>query len=140
MDNQTTGNNEKIRVLVVEDHPGYRHAIVEDLKRSGLIEVVAEAETGEEALLACEEFRPAVILQDIRLKGKMTGHDVMEELRKKGNPVKIVAMSAEKYALASRPSDIGADYCLVKPLDEEELIKIIVELAGQPPRYDYFKG
>jgi DNA-binding NarL/FixJ family response regulator len=62
------------RVLVVDDHAGYRAALRRLLEADGF-DVVGEAADGEAALVAIAELRPEVVLVDINLPG-MDGFDV----------------------------------------------------------------
>ena len=55
-----------LRVLVCDDHPLFRRAVVTSLEDSGL-EVVAEAATGSEAVRRAIDHAPDVILMDLRM-------------------------------------------------------------------------
>lgn len=55
------------RVVVVDDEPGIRRILELTLRRSGRYEVVAEAATGEAALVAVREHQPDVVLLDLML-------------------------------------------------------------------------
>ena len=58
---------EGVRVLIADDQPVLRHGLKSLLEGSGKICVVAEAGTGEEALVAAARSRPDVVLMDIRM-------------------------------------------------------------------------
>lgn len=58
-----------IRVLVVDDHPVVRGGVVGLLGEEPDIEVVAEASSGDEAVLLASEHRPDVVLMDLRMPG-----------------------------------------------------------------------
>lgn len=66
------------RVLVVDDHPGFRAAVRALLVAEGF-EVVAEAETAVGALDEARLHRPDVVLLDIRLPD-IDGIDLAEQL------------------------------------------------------------
>jgi DNA-binding NarL/FixJ family response regulator len=55
-----------LRVLVCDDHPLFRRAVVTSLEESGL-DVVAEAATGAEAIERAIDHAPDVILMDLRM-------------------------------------------------------------------------
>ena len=57
-----TFNNQKVTVVVADDHPLFRDGLVRALTGSGLVEVVAEADDGPAALAAIKEHRPQVAL------------------------------------------------------------------------------
>src|SRR4051794_29162510 len=56
-----------IRVLVAEDHPMFRRALVCALDASGDIDVVAEASTGDTAVTAAIETSPDVVVMDLEM-------------------------------------------------------------------------
>jgi PAS domain S-box-containing protein len=70
------------RVLLVEDHPFAADAMASLLRLEGL--EVRTAYTGREALEAAPDFRPQLILCDMRL-GDMNGLEVIRELRSKAS-------------------------------------------------------
>ena len=57
----------KIRVLVVEDSLTVRKRLVEVLESDGELEVVAQAENGQQAIELCQALRPDVITLDMHL-------------------------------------------------------------------------
>lgn len=65
-------------VLVVDDHEGFRSAVLAILESAGL-RVVGEAATGIEALEATVRLRPAVVLLDVLLPD-VDGFAVAREL------------------------------------------------------------
>ena len=56
-----------IRVLIADDHPIFRFGMQALLATEGDIEVVGEANTGEEALILAKELTPDVVLMDINM-------------------------------------------------------------------------
>ena len=61
--------NEKIRVLVVDDHPLFRQGVVHSLGTDSGLTVVGETASGEEALKLARELLPDVVLLDISMPG-----------------------------------------------------------------------
>lgn len=59
----------RTRLLIVDDHFVVRSGLVMSLEVAGELEVVAEAETGEQALEAYARHRPDVVLMDLQLPG-----------------------------------------------------------------------
>jgi len=57
---------DRIRVMVVDDHPVWRDGIRGDLEGSGVATVVAEASDGGEAIELALEHMPDVVLMDLR--------------------------------------------------------------------------
>ncbi len=60
---------EQLRVLVADDHPVFRSGMMALLSSSAGIEVVGEAETGEQAIALAAELRPDVVLMDLQMPG-----------------------------------------------------------------------
>ena len=58
-----------IKVLVVDDHELVRSGISRLLSDAKGIEVVGEAESGEEAVQFAKEYEPDIVLMDIRMPG-----------------------------------------------------------------------
>ncbi len=72
----------KYSIVVVEDEAIIRRDIEAVLKKHGH-EVVASCASGEEALEACLEYRPQLVLMDIVLTGKGSGIDAANLIREK---------------------------------------------------------
>jgi len=81
-----------IRLLIVDDHPGFR-ARARDLFEADGFDVVGEAVDGDSALAAARAIKPEVILLDIQLPD-MDGFEVAERLRADGHPPAIVLTSS----------------------------------------------
>jgi DNA-binding NarL/FixJ family response regulator len=73
-----------IRVVLVEDEMLVRHGIRGLLSLGQEIDVVAEVSDGEEAISVIREYRPDVVLSDVRMP-KRSGIDVLEALRETGS-------------------------------------------------------
>lgn len=61
--------NERIRVLVVDDHPLFRQGVVHSIESDPRLTVVGETASGEEALKLARELLPDVVLLDISMPG-----------------------------------------------------------------------
>lgn len=83
----------KIRVLIVDDHPVVRRGLRGLLSVHNDLEVVAEAEDSTSALAAVGDFRPDVIVLDIRLPGP-DGIEAAYQLRQLAPDAKIIVLTA----------------------------------------------
>lgn len=81
-----------IRVIISEDQRMLRGALGTLLNFEEDIEVIAQAENGEEALAFIEKLQPDVCLLDIEMPIK-SGLDVAEELQASGSPCKIIMLT-----------------------------------------------
>jgi DNA-binding NarL/FixJ family response regulator len=113
----------KVRVVLADDHPVTRAGIRKFLDKDPDIEVVAEAETGEDTLRLVQEHHPDVLLLDMELPG-IKGVDVARQLRESGSAVRILALSSyddKQYIFGLLAA--GASGYLIK----EEIAQTIVE-------------
>ncbi|MBI4758948.1 MAG: response regulator transcription factor, partial [Chloroflexi bacterium] len=88
-----------IRVLLADDHPALRVGLRVLLEQAPDIVVVGEMGDGREALAQIEALRPEVIVLDCQLPG-MEGTAVAAEVRRRGLPTRVLALSAyadERY-------------------------------------------
>ena len=108
-----------MRFLIVEDDAMLADGLARTLQAAGhAADCVANA---EHAALALEHEPFDVVLLDLGLPG-MDGFDLLKRLRKRGNTVPVIVISA-RDALGDRVRglDLGADDYLVKPFEHAEL-------------------
>ncbi len=79
------------RILIVDDHAGFRAAARRALERAGWT-VVGEAGTGADGLLAARTLEPAVVLLDVGLPD-MSGLEVARQLRDGAPQLAVVVVS-----------------------------------------------
>ncbi len=70
----------RIRVMLVDDHPIVRQGVASLLADEAEVEVVGEARTGEEAVDTFRKLKPDVTLMDLRLPG-MSGVEAIQKIR-----------------------------------------------------------
>lgn len=119
-----------IQVIIVDDHPFFREGVREVLSAQTDIDVVAEAETGEEALTLIPDVKPDVTLMDVNLPG-MNGLQVTKTLKDRHPALKFIILTAydddEQIYHAIR---IGASAYFAKDVAPGELISTIRAVAG----------
>lgn len=104
----------KIKVLVTDDHQLFREGVANLLFSTPDIEVVAQAEDGEQAIEKAKHFKPDVILLDIAMP-KMNGIETTRKIKAEMPNVKIIAVSmhsAKQYVKGIL--EAGADGYLLK--------------------------
>lgn len=84
---------EKIRILVADDHPMLREGLVAVLATRSDFEVVGEAADGNETVRLAERLDPDVILLDLEMPG-MDGVAVLNRLRDEGSTARTVVFTA----------------------------------------------
>jgi DNA-binding NarL/FixJ family response regulator len=82
----------EVRVLVVDDHRGFRAAASAVLRRVSGFSVVGQAASAEEALEQAEALHPDLVLMDIRLPG-MNGVDATRLLTGRAPDTVVVLVS-----------------------------------------------
>jgi len=121
-------------ILIVEDEPLVAQEIKLRLEAQGH-QVLATAETGEDALNLVNQVRPELVLMDIGLKGAMDGVDTAASLWSwYGLPVIYLSGYSDRETVM-RARHTGAFGYLVKPVKEHEL-EIAVEMAVMKSQSD----
>lgn len=88
---------------------------------------VATAETGEQALEMVKQQEFGVVVLDVRLPGK-TGIRVLQELKAQNAKIKSIIITAyPSEDMASKATRLGAVDYLVKPVNPDDLEKLIRE-------------
>ena len=114
-----------IRVMLADDHILMREGIRQLLEFDGSIEVVEEANDGDECLEKLKRSKPDVLLLDINMP-KKNGIEVLEEIKKQKINVKVLILTVHnevEYLL--RAVDIGVDGYILKDSESAELKKAI---------------
>jgi DNA-binding NarL/FixJ family response regulator len=121
-----------IRVLIVDDHSVVRQGLRMFLAMDGEIEVVGEAENGEEALSRANTLKPDVILMDL-LMPKMDGITAIGQLRHLLPEAEVIALtSVLEDASVVGAIKAGAIGYLLKDTHADELcLSIKAAAAGQ---------
>jgi DNA-binding NarL/FixJ family response regulator len=109
-------------ILVVDENARFRAFASGLLARAGFGTV--EAASGEEAMAAAREGRPALVLLDVRLPD-VSGFEVCQRLRGEfGDDLPIIFVSGDRIEPLDRAAGllVGGDDYLVKPVDPDELL------------------
>lgn len=115
----------QINVMLVDDHAVVRMGFKMLLETSDDIKVIAEAESGEEAIKFYVEHKPNVIVMDITMPG-MGGMEAIERILTKDSSAKILVLSAHEDSVhPKRVLNAGAMGYVTKRSAAEELIKAI---------------
>lgn len=118
-----------IRVLSVDDHPLIRDGVARAISRHEDMELVAEAEDGNEALTAYRQHRPDVTLMDLQMPG-MNGLASIEAIRAEFPEARIVVLTTYSGDVqATRALQAGAAGYLLKNMLRTDLIETIRAVA-----------
>lgn len=111
---------ERIKVLIVEDESSIRKFISINLNREGF--EVIEAGSGEEALDIVRRVHPRVVVLDLMLPG-IDGFEVCQNIRKSIPNIVIIMLTAKSQDMDKIMGlELGADDYMVKPFNPLELI------------------
>ncbi|GAA1214272.1 response regulator transcription factor [Kitasatospora nipponensis] len=121
----TAGAPAPIRVLIADDQPLVRRGLALILGPDPAIEVVAEAEHGEQAVGLAHEHRPDVVVMDIRMP-VLDGVGATERLARELPECRVLALSTfdlDEYVVAALRA--GAYGFLPKDVSPEELLAAV---------------
>jgi DNA-binding NarL/FixJ family response regulator len=126
---------ERIRILIVDDHPAIRKGLVATLEPELDMEVIGAATTRQQAVESWRRTRPDITLMDLALENGGGGVEAIRQIRQEFPCAKIIVFSAltgdeDVYqALHS-----GAVTYLTKGTPDEELVQTVREVhAGGRP-------
>jgi two-component system, NarL family, nitrate/nitrite response regulator NarL len=124
-------NDERVGVIVADDHPVYREGICREVNEREDLELLGEAGDGDEALAAIKRLAPKVAVLDIRMPG-LDGIQVLSNLRREGiNETEVLFVSAfMDPELAYRTVAAGARGYLSKESSRQEICDAVVAIAS----------
>lgn len=117
-----------IRVLIADDHKMVREGLRRILEFDGEIQVIDEADNGEECIKKIRSSKPDIVLLDINMP-VMNGIEALQEIRKKKLKTKVIILTVHneiEYLL--RAVDIGIDGYVLKDSDVHELIRAVTSV------------
>ena len=116
------------KVLIVDDVPTNRDLLDELLSRVGFS--TRTAASAEEAIVVHDEWRPHLVLMDLRMPG-MGGLEGIRRLRQSGSKAAIFSVTASSLAdTENEARESGVDAFVRKPYQEGELLAAIGERLG----------
>jgi DNA-binding NarL/FixJ family response regulator len=115
----------QIRVLLADDHAVVRAGICQFLEQADDIDVIAEADDGQEAMELIEEHQPDVAVLDIQMP-KATGIEVTRWVRGHHREVGVLILTAyddDPYVMAVLQA--GANGYVLKTASPKEIIRAV---------------
>ncbi|RUT46479.1 response regulator transcription factor [Paenibacillus anaericanus] len=121
-----------IKVLIVDDEPKLREGLRSFIDWESLgYTVVDTAANGNEALVKFEQYKPDLVLADIRMPG-MNGLQLIQKLREIDTDLHILILSGyADFDYAKQAITHRADGYLLKPVDEDELISYLNKIKTE---------
>jgi DNA-binding NarL/FixJ family response regulator len=121
----TSPESKPLRVVIVEDYKLVRVGLLSVLNNDPDIDVVGEAENGEEGVELIKRLRPNLVLMDLGLPG-MDGVEATKQVKAFDAEIKVVVLTShenEEEVLAALGSGANA-YCL-KDIPSSRLVEVI---------------
>jgi two-component system LytT family response regulator len=118
------------RVLLVDDERLARARLRDMLAEFSEINVVAEADSVAEALVAVEKHHPEIIFLDIQMP-RQSGFDFLEQVKRRFQIIFVTAY--DQFAVKAFELN-GLDY-LMKPVERKRLAHAVRRILGPPVKF-----
>lgn len=119
-----------IRVVLVDDHPVFRHGLTALLAATPEVEVVAEGATGHDAVRLVAELRPDVVVMDLNMP-ELNGVEATRLVTGQHPEVGVLVLTMfEDDDSVFAAMRAGAQGYLVKGADGPEVLRAITAVAG----------
>jgi DNA-binding NarL/FixJ family response regulator len=127
---RAVAGDERVRVLVVDDHPVWRDGVRADLDSSGRVVVVAEARDGGDAIERARETMPDVVLMDLNLP-TVRGVDAIRRIVEESPHIRVLVLSASaEEADVLEAVKVGASGYLLKSATAGELVEAVIRVCN----------
>jgi DNA-binding NarL/FixJ family response regulator len=115
------GSDDRLRVLIVDDHALFRRGLQMVLRQEEDIDVVGEAGDGHEAVEKAQELMPDVVLMDVRMPGQ-SGIKATEQIKDLIPHAKILMLTiSDEEADLYDAIKAGASGYLLKEISIDEV-------------------
>ena len=118
--------DERIRVVIVDDHQLMRETWKMILQRDPRSEVIAECASGEEAIFCAENISPDIMLMDINM-APVNGFEATRKIAKTHPQVRIIGLSINNLPTYARNlMQLGAKGYVTKNSSSAEMLEAII--------------
>jgi two-component system nitrate/nitrite response regulator NarL len=119
----------RVRVVVADDHPLFREAVVRAVKERPDFELLAAAADGRQALETIRELRPDVAVLDVKMPG-LDGLRVLNAVQRDELPTRVILLSAFlDGAMAFEAIAAGAAAFLSKDADRRRITETVAAVS-----------
>jgi DNA-binding NarL/FixJ family response regulator len=122
------------RIIIADNHPLYRDALRDVLSDEPNLEVVGEAEDGQQAIELCRHHQPELVLMEVRMP-RMDGLAATRQIkRERPHTIVLILTSFENPDYLAEALKAGASGYVLKDAFAQELMDAIREaLSGESP-------
>ena len=82
-------DEERYRILLVDDHPLFRRGVAQLLATQQDFEVVGEATSGEEGVVLARSLQPDLVLMDVDMRGQ-GGLQALKQIKESGLDAQVI--------------------------------------------------
>jgi two-component system, LytTR family, response regulator len=122
----------RIRTLVVDDHPLARRRLISLLESEMDVEVVGECRNGQEAVAALRDAQPDLVFLDVQMP-ELDGFDVVRTIDADTMPLVIFVTAYDEYALQA--FEVHALDYLLKPFNNDRFRRALSHARSQLDRH-----
>ena len=119
----------KIKLAIADDYKIFREGLKVSLSSDGNIDILHEADNGEDLIKNIEKDAPDIVIMDLKMP-IMDGMEATQIIRKKFNHIKILVVSMydnDKFII--HLMEIGANGYLLKNAEPDEIRKAIYAVS-----------
>ena len=128
--------NEKIKVLIVDDHPLLTMGLRMTIEKWDEFDVTGTAENGKEAILLCRELKPDLIIMDMQMP-IMSGPEAIRNIKEKHPGIRILALTAfDDAKTISDAFEAGCEGFLLKMTSPEKMREVMKSIVSGIHVYD----
>lgn len=114
-----------IKTLIVDDHDLVRAGIMRLLQDVADVDVIGQCASGEEAMVACQQLEPEVVLMDLHMPG-MGGMEAAKRIIDRYKNIKVIILTAESETPISKHTiKFGVSGYLTKGSGIDEMVRAI---------------
>jgi DNA-binding NarL/FixJ family response regulator len=118
-----------VRIILADDHPLVREGLRSMLDGVDEVDVIAEAEDGEDLVNLAGELRPDVVVSDVRMP-RLDGLAAVRRIRKDYPDIKALMLTVhDEEAYVMDAVGAGATGYLLKTVSGQDLVKCILAVA-----------
>lgn len=118
-----------LKIMIVDDEFYFREALKISIPWQELgFSICGEAKNGKDALEKAEALNPDIMIVDINMP-VMDGLELVQNIKEKGIESKIIILTGHsEFGYAKQAVALGVYNYILKPVNEEELIKTLLDL------------